>query len=345
MRQVKGMQAMREVNHYAIPYRGCGSLLWSGDELFDWASGGRITLDNRVTYDLYNYGYRFDHAIESESGEYIALYERLGTKGLLLRGDGRFIREIDRSYYIADMYEYPIAFLTLPDGRPGLAHCPQSYARLDIEEVESGARLTQRETHSPDFFHSRLAVSADNHYLLDAGWIWHPFDWVQVYELGRVFADPASLDEEDGHLPPVVRPGVEINNAAFLTSERIVFNTNVFDYDPDNLEDNERALLDHGGLAVYDLSERRLRSSVPLEEPAGMLMPLGEDFVVGFYEHPKLIEVATGKVVMRWPEIASGTQNSSVIGSDTTPPPIALDPQRQRFAVASPEAITVIELH
>jgi hypothetical protein len=344
---LKVSQDVREVNRYEIPYRGCGSLLWSGDELFDWASGARITLDKRVTYDLYTYGYRFDHAIASASGEYVALYERQGTRGLLLRGDGRFIREINRSHYYADVYEYPIAFLTLPDGRTGLAHCPESYDRLEIEEVESGARLTQRETRSPDYFHSRLAVSPDNRYLLDAGWIWHPFDWIQVYELSRVFANPTSLDQKEGHFSPELRWGVETNNAAFLTPERIVFATGVFDHDPDDPDDlaeSERAALNHGGLGVYDLRERRLRSSVPLEEPAGMLAPIGENFVVGFYEHPKLIEVATGNIAMRWPEIASGTQNSSIIGSDTPPPPIALDPQHQRFAVASPEAITVIEL-
>jgi hypothetical protein len=345
MHQVKDMQDTHEVNRYNIPYRGCRSLLWSGDELVDWVSGGRrITLDKRVTPPLYNYAYRFDSAIASVSKEYVALYERLGTKGLLLRSDGTRIREIARSYYHANAYEYPIAFLTLPDGRPGLAHCPQSYARLEIEEVESGMLLTQRETVSPDFFHSRLAVSVDNQYLLDAGWIWHPFDMIQVYELSRVFAEPASLDGTEGRLFPVVRTGVGINNAAFLAHERIVFTTNDVFYDPGDVDEDEQALLEPGVLAVYDVREHHRRSSVPLEEPAGMLMPVGEDFVIGFYEHPKLIEVTTGKVVMRWPEIESGTQNSSIIWSNTTLPPIALDPQHQRFAVASAEAITVIEL-
>lgn len=336
---------MHEVNRYDIPYRGCRSLLWFDDELIDWVSGGRrITANKRVTQPLYNYAYRFDSAIVSVSKEYVALYERLGTKGLLLRSDGHVVREIDRSYYHASAYEYPIAFLTLPDGRPGLVHCPQSYARLEIEVVESGMRLTQRETVSPDFFHSRLAVSADNQYLLDAGWIWHPFDMIQVYELSRVFAEPASLDGNESSFSSVVRTGVGINNVAFLTRECIVFTTDDVYYAPDDVEEYERALLEPGVLAVYDLRERHHRSSVPLEEPAGMLMPLGEDFVIGFYEHPKLIEVATGKVVMRWPEIESGIQNSSIIGRNTTLPPIALDPQHQRFAVASSEAITVIEL-
>ncbi len=336
---------MQEVHRLEIPYEGCRSLVWSGDDLVDWVSGGRrITLDKNVSRLLYNYAYRFDHAIASASQDYIALYERLGTKGLLLHKDGKVIREINRSFYYANVYEYPIAFLTSPDGRPCLVHCPQSYKQLEIEEVESGARLTQRETPSPDFFHSRLAVSADNQYLLDAGWIWHPVDMIQVYDLRRVFAEPASLDGLEGRFSHVVRPGVEINNATFLTQESIVFTTNDGGYDPEEVEEDEQALLEPGVLAVYDVREHRHRSYARLEEPAGMLMPVGEDFVIAFYEHPKLIEVATGKVVMRWPDIESGTQNSSIIGRNTTLPPIALDPQHQRFAVASPEAITVIEL-
>jgi hypothetical protein len=187
-------------------------------------------------------------------------------------------------------------------------------------------------------------VSADNRYLLDAGWIWHPFDMIQVYELGRVLADPASLDGGEGRFSHAVRAGVEMNNATFLTPERIVFTTNDVYYDPSDVDKDERALLEPGVLAVYDVREHHHRSSAPLEEPAGMLMPVGEDFVIGFYEHPKLIEVATGKVVMRWPDIASGTQNNSIIWSNMPLPPIALDPQHQRFAVASPDAITVIEL-
>ena len=44
--------------------------------------------------------YRFDAACVSPSGGYAVIYERLGTKGLLLR-DGVIVREIDRSFYHA----------------------------------------------------------------------------------------------------------------------------------------------------------------------------------------------------------------------------------------------------
>lgn len=336
---------MQEINHLVIPFQQCRSLLWSGDELVDWVAGGRrITLDKRVSHPFINYAYRFDHAIVSASQDYVALYERLGTKGLLLNKNGKGIREINRSYYYAHAYEYPLAFLTLPDGRTGIVHCPHSYARLEIEDVESGVCLTQRETPPADFFHSRLTVSADNRYLLDAGWIWHPINMILVYDLQRVLAQPALLDKgSDWHFSEVVRGEVEINQAAFCNQESIIFTTNGWD-EPEEVEEDEQALLEPRVLAVYDLKAKQLRSSAPLEEPAGMLMPVGEDFVVGFYEHPKLIEVKTGKIVMRWPDIESGKQESSILWHLPKLPPIALDPQNQRFAIASQETITMIQL-
>ena len=43
------------------------------------------------------------------------------------------------------------------------------------------------------------------------------------------------------------------------------------------------------------------------------MMPVGTNFVVGFFGHPKLIEIATGKVLRSWPDLMSGDQKSSII--------------------------------
>jgi len=52
---------------------------------------------------------------------------RAGTKALLLEPGGKFIREVNRSYYHAEAYRYPLALFTLPDGRTGLVHCLEEY--------------------------------------------------------------------------------------------------------------------------------------------------------------------------------------------------------------------------
>ncbi len=72
-------------------------------------------------------------------------------------------------------------------------------------------------------------------------------------------------------------------------------------------------------------------------------MPLG-DYVIGFYEHPKLIDLATGEIIVRWPDLTTGKQNGSIIHHLDQIPSIALDPSHKRFAVADAEKITVIQL-
>jgi hypothetical protein len=52
----------------------------------------------------------------SPSGEFAVIYTRLGTKGLVLHR-GKIIREINRSFYHADVYEYPIGLAALKNGR------------------------------------------------------------------------------------------------------------------------------------------------------------------------------------------------------------------------------------
>ena len=124
------------------PARPVRSLCWHGDELIDLAGGGtRFGMDGSSVPAVINWAYRFDSAIISYDGTYRIIYERLGTKGLVLRGN-KCLREINRSFYQAHAYEYPVAILNLSDGAVGLAHCPEEYNRLEIEEIESGKKLT-----------------------------------------------------------------------------------------------------------------------------------------------------------------------------------------------------------
>src|SRR5260221_11033383 len=108
-----------ELTAYAIR-----TLCWSGDTLVDWENGLRISLDGTRSDRQWGYGYRFDRAVMSPSGRYAVIYEQRGTKGLGLE-EGRPLREINRSYYHADVFEYPIARFTLPGGRRVIAHGPE----------------------------------------------------------------------------------------------------------------------------------------------------------------------------------------------------------------------------
>jgi hypothetical protein len=130
---------MKESDRVVIPLKKgtqVSSLCWHGDELVDWVGGvARYRLDGTVVERHINWAYRFDRAGAATDGQYVVISEALGTKGLLLKGD-RLLREINRSYYCANAYEYPVALSTLADGRAVIAHCPEEYCKIELEEVE-----------------------------------------------------------------------------------------------------------------------------------------------------------------------------------------------------------------
>lgn len=174
---------------------GVRSLVWDGDVLIDWVAGGaRYGLDGEVAAADVCYAYPFDAAVALPSSGFAVIYTRLGTKGLVLQ-DGKTLREINRSFYRADVYEYPIALFRLASGRAVMAHCPQDYCQLDIEDLATGELLTRSSARKPDdIFHSRLAASPDGRFLLSAGWLWHPVDCVGLYDIEQALADPTHLD-------------------------------------------------------------------------------------------------------------------------------------------------------
>ncbi len=68
-----------------FPAKGVNSLNWSNDKLVDWVNGDvTYQMDGTKTGPNISYPYRFDAAVASPSGAFTALYERLGTKALVL---------------------------------------------------------------------------------------------------------------------------------------------------------------------------------------------------------------------------------------------------------------------
>src|SRR5262249_32850286 len=117
------------------------SLIWAGDRLLDPVGGGAsVGLDGSVTPRSVNWAYVFDRALASDDGQTTVLYTAPGTKGLVIGGRRR-VREINRSFYHADVYEFPITVGRLHDGTEVLIHCPDGYNRLAIETLADGRRL------------------------------------------------------------------------------------------------------------------------------------------------------------------------------------------------------------
>lgn len=143
-----------------IPAKNVRSLVWEGDTLVDWAGGGRrfaLNGTNEEPRILYALG--FDSAILSPSGEFAALVSRLGTKALLLR-QGEVVRQLNRDFYHAETYPYPLTFARLAGGREVVIHCPDCYRQLEIEDIVTGERLSSPVTRNPaDVFQSGLSAS------------------------------------------------------------------------------------------------------------------------------------------------------------------------------------------
>lgn len=326
--------SLKEKNRIVIPVEcPVQSLCWEGEELVDWAGGGiRFALTGETKKSNIRFGDQFDRAVVSLDRRFAVLYEVLGTKGLVVCGR-EHTREINRCDYYARTYEYPIAIFSLPDGTQALAHCPDAYNKIEIEELSSGRRLTERIGKGVDFFHSRLQVSPGGTYLVSAGWVWQPIDAVQIFLVADVLKSPEQLDQYDDFGLCGLPSPVEITHATFQSDDVLL-------------------LAGHNGEGVppkiylvgYSLGDKKVLFSTPMEEIPGTIMPLGTEHVVGFYGHPKLFENCSGKVVHEWPGLKSGQQDSSIIRNENEIPPLALDPAHKRFAIADEKQITVIQL-
>lgn len=81
------------------------------------------------------------------------------------------VRRLHRCDYYASAFVFPLALWVSDSGHTLLAHCPDDYNRVEIDDVDAGERLTAEAGREPrDFFHSRLAVSPSGRRLLTAGW-------------------------------------------------------------------------------------------------------------------------------------------------------------------------------
>jgi hypothetical protein len=320
-----------------IAVQNTRSLCWTGDTLVDWVAGGRILHPNGAVERAYVfYPFRFDSAIASPDGEFVVIYEKLGTKGLVLHR-GQLVREINRSYYHAHVYEYPVAVFQLDSGRTILAHCPDEYCRLELEDIVTGERIGGQPKRKPaDFFHSRLRVSSNGRWLLSAGWVWHPFSMVAVFDVEAALKTSDSLDQTV-RLPEI---SAEVASAEFMANDQILIATS-----DESLDADAKDAIGSNTVAVIDLSTQQVVLRLPVTEPLGSLMPVDEDVAVSFYEHPKLFSLRTGTVLKRWETLKSGKQTSSIIWKEEgTPPPIAIDAQRRRFAVADDSGVAVVEI-
>lgn len=131
----------------------------------------------------------------------------------------------------------------------------------------------------------------------------------------------------------------EIDSAAFLGNNHLV----VSSVSEGSAEALEPDALRPKQLGVWSLLKRCWETKVDLTEPTGAIMPW-RDWIISFYDHPKLIEIGTGKIVHRWDQLYSGKQIGPIDLGNPPPPPMAIDSHQGRFAVADSTKVTMIIL-
>jgi hypothetical protein len=311
------------------------SLAWDGDDLVDIAEGWRRWhADRSEEHGRVNYAFPFDRALMSPSGRFQLLYAERGTKGLVLEA-GKVRREINRSFYHANAYDYPAALGRFPDGREVLVHCPDAYNVLEVEELETGRRLTTGARRAVDVFHSRLAVSPDGRWLLSAGWLWHPVGTVGVYDLVAALEDPILLDRHSVLWDQV---GAGVEAACWLDADRLLVSGHP---EEEPVDGEDPSLLAPGELGVWSLSQQAWSHRRHVDFRVGTLVGW-QGRAVGVYGHPRLIDPATATVLAQWPEVATSSKDASYSPQPT--PIVAVHPDGTQVAVATTGAIAVIDL-
>ncbi len=384
---------MVSFRRYELDVDSLRSLSWQEDAVVDLLNGGIKYFRDGTTERPRNsivYAYPFDSV--EVGGNFAAFYEKYGTKALLIKTqDLHLIRELNRSYYYAKDYAYPIAAFQLPDGRDAIIHCPQDYCSIDVELVERGERLTKRQYQSQDYFHSKLQVSTDGRYLVEHAWVWQPWNVVLCYDLQQALKDPTHLDGRGLQIPQggsccwepenVTICGHRVITASILDSSERPEGETEFEARPaeegvlESAESQQKkkvwrvaaselAIVDNAGkpidlsvtakaaagehylLQTYDLDQERILNSRIMPEMLGRMMPADVNHVVSFFDHPKLIEIATGKVVVRWEDLYAGPEvgQPSAMLKPPELPFIACDPAHRRFAIGTEKHITIIEL-
>ncbi len=327
---------------HKINAKSVKSLCWQSNSLIDWAGGGAIYhLDGKVQPRAVNYAYRFDASVISPSGKYAVIYEKLGTKALILES-GKILREINQSFYHANAYEYPVVLFCLPNGREVIAHCPERYSQLEIDDLATGERLTKSSDRKPrDYFFSRLSTNTEGTMLLAAGWVWHPMDVVTIYDIALALQDAHTLDSKG--LGTWVAS--EYNSASFMDNNMITIAEFSEKEEYENEDDiNPVRVYESKTLSIYELPNCKQKLSVKTGETIGTFMPLDSKTIISFFEYPKLISLETGKVLHEWTDLKTGKQTSSIIWGIEPVPPLALDSQNHRFAVATDENINVVQI-
>jgi hypothetical protein len=142
----------------------------------------------------------------SPNDQFVVIVNDFSTDGLVFDiKTGLVTMKLQRDSYYEEQTYFPIAFFQ-HKSRVLLIHGTE-WNRLDISDPLTGELLTQRapfdengnkrSIHYLDYFHSRLRISPDNEWVVEDGWIWHPFGSVRLWNVKQWLLNNV-WESEDG---------------------------------------------------------------------------------------------------------------------------------------------------
>jgi len=307
--------------------------VWEGDALLDWRSGGdRLFVTGECTKGSVYMPHGFDRAIVSPSKQYSLVFRSNQTKGLLLK-DWKVMREINRSYYNADMYEFPAVFAQLSTGEEVLIHCPTAYNRLSVESVQNGTPVIQGERlpRGHDFFHSWMSVGPKAKYLLSVGWVWQPWSTAMLYDFEAALMDATVLDGPGISIPV----DDEIYAGVFVSEDELVLNCY---QEPDNDGKNDEHYFVH-----WKIGDKQVLKRFSHSDCGGELHFVPDHFVLSTAACPRLFDYHSGELVYEWSNLTTNAP-ASCYCRDQSQVKVPYDPVHKRFAVIQGKDVHVITL-
>lgn len=158
-----------------------------------------------------------------------------------------------------------------------------------------------------------------------------------VYDLPRALASPQVLDTFGDVFDMRGLIGAEISGACFIDDD-VVVSTSAEPNDPEGPEDLAPCML-----ARWSATQRRFVWRQQLEQTAGDLLPMAGG-ILALHHHPRLYDASTGELAMEWPELSTGTADSSIVWDKafSGPARVAIDEPHQRFAVTDGQQLTIV---
>jgi len=138
---------------------------------------------------------------------FVAVVNRFGRFGQVLDLTTRTpTLQLDRGTYHEDVCVFPVAFVR-HQSRTLVIHAT-NWNRLDISDPTTGALLTARgptsytrgevrPEHYLGYFHCGLSVSPDQRWIVDNGWVWHPWGSLRSWSVER-WLEQNVWESEDG---------------------------------------------------------------------------------------------------------------------------------------------------